>query len=91
MTPQEAQLLELKKALDLLPVEKGVPIPRRKNRKYPWQEMEKGDSFLVPCAISEIKHMESSVTSCRHHAQKVTGFKFVIRRTNRGIRVWRVL
>jgi hypothetical protein len=76
--------------VDILPIEKNVPVPPRKNRKYPWYEMVIGDSFLVPCAQHEIELVECSITNCRNHAQKKTGWTFITRRTGRGMRVWRV-
>ncbi len=76
--------------LDLIVIDKGVPMPKRTNRKYPWAEMQVSDSFLVRCSQAEIKFVESSLTSCRNYARKKTGFVFVLRRTNLGMRVFRV-
>lgn len=67
-------------------VEKGVPIPESKQGmpKYPWKEMEVGDSIFVPWAKSV------SSFSAHWYAQKSTGKKFIKRAVDGGVRVWRI-
>lgn len=66
-------------------IEKNVPIPadRRKKSKYPWKEMEIGDSFFVP---GKGTHEFRAVPG----AQKRYGMKFTMRAVEGGVRVWRV-
>jgi hypothetical protein len=68
-------------------IEKGVPlIPRpggRTGSKYPLDEMEVGDSFLVEGGT--VKNLSCTI---RAHAKKVGG-KFATRTVEGGVRVWR--
>lgn len=68
-----------------VPIEKGVPIPhRRSSPKYPWRQMEVGDSFFAAGARQP---------SLRQQAYAVTrriGWKFIVRQAEGGCRVWRV-
>lgn len=70
-------------------IEKGVPLSGRpgrggKNAKYPWREMQVGDSFLAPGTTI---HKFNSV---RLYGEKMTGFKFASRTVPGGVRVWRI-
>jgi len=68
-------------------VEKGIPAPKVKKgppRKYPWLEMEVGDSFFVPGVnYNEFKTQPSN-------AGKRYGLKYTTRSVDGGVRVWRV-
>lgn len=66
-------------------VEKGIPAPetRGKEAKYPWKEMEVGDSFLITEPPKYIRNMASQ-------AGRVNGLKFSVRTLPEGVRVWRV-
>lgn len=69
-------------------IEKNIPVPCNKSKrggyKYPFNIMEVGDSFLVENRT--MKKMSSIV----HYAQKSTGFKFMSRSGDGGVRVWRI-
>lgn len=69
-------------------IEKGIPIKNvdRRNayHKYPWMEMEIGDSFLAK------KLRIFSIASSRRNAERKTGFKFACRTVDGGTRIWRV-
>ena len=77
-------------------IEKDIPIisPRMKReRKYPFQEMEIGDSFFVPLNKKEIKKKRNALMSAAHHYRNrkfssriMVSEKDVII----GIRLWRV-
>jgi hypothetical protein len=72
-------------------IEKNVPVhPGGRPAKYPWRNMEIMDSFLVPCAPSERDRTFSRITSCKSNAERSTGFQFIIRCEEKGLRVWRV-
>ena len=72
-------------------IEKGVPLPKRsrgpgrpRSGKYPFQQMEVGDSFLISNVAS------NSVACISGRWAKRTGFKFSQRKVEGGYRVWRV-
>ena len=70
----------------MIEIEKNVPIIRNQRgvpSKYPWSSMEVGDSFFVRGAkITTMSH-------ARHDAGKRTGFTFISRTVEGGVRVWR--
>ena len=68
----------------MIPVDKGVPIPDGNRKKYPWTDMEVGDSFLIPGA----RHgaAGSMIASRKKHV----GHQYVCRMEDAGLRVWRV-
>jgi hypothetical protein len=74
-------------------IEKGVSIPRRARRErlYPLAEMEINDSFLVPG--DDAKRLQNLVChSVRYFRRTAAGAgkKFITRRVEGGLRVWRV-
>lgn len=68
-------------------IEKGVPLPKKlsQNARYPFAEMEVGDSFFIPNA----KRLMTA-GSISQYCTKKTGKKFSSRREGNGIRVWRI-
>ncbi len=64
-------------------IEKGIPAPSARG-KYPFAQMEVGDSFFVPDKTT------ATFGGVLSHARKRTGFGFVMRSENGGLRVWRV-
>lgn len=64
-------------------IESGIPIPAHGKSKYPWLDLEIGQSFEVPGA----KH--STLGSSASLAGKRYGRKFTARATGSGVRVWR--
>jgi hypothetical protein len=68
-----------------LQIEKGIPIPqsgsRTHARKYPFDEMEIGDSVLVE---------DDRVYSAVSVYSKRNGKKYATRKVEGGIRVWRI-
>jgi hypothetical protein len=70
---------------DTIKIEHGIPIPpknrRRGNRKYPFDKMNIGDSILLN------RHSRASAYYYRlEHPE----FHFVLRREEKGLRIWRV-
>ena len=71
---------------------KGLPIPkgtgcggfRPRPAIYPLEELEIGESFLVP----DLKKGRSARAIARFTARK-NGRKFASRKTSEGIRIWR--
>jgi len=68
-------------------IEKGIPITNSCGRrpKYPWAQLQVGDSFLASGASNPM-----NVTNSRMLAERKYGFKFAARSTPDGVRVWRI-
>jgi len=65
-------------------IEKNVPRPKLvRMRRYPWIEMEVGDSFLFPATV---KHPYVIARG----ASRLYDRKFVVHKTDNGFRCWRV-
>jgi len=66
-------------------IEKNIPVPEDKyNRGYlsdTLRQMAVGDSFFYPDA--------NSARASAVRIGKISGFKFITRKENNGIRVWR--
>jgi hypothetical protein len=72
-------------------IEKNIKIPKARlhtgqPRKYPWAEMEIGDSFL----ITEKRVLKQIGTVARQFSRAHPNYIFVIRYLPEGTRVWRV-
>lgn len=66
--------------MNQLPIDKNVPLPKR----YPFADMQVGDSFLVP---AHIKRQSVSVAAKRYGERH--GMKFTTRLTpERDLRCW---
>jgi hypothetical protein len=67
----------------MIKIEKNIPFPIN---KYPWREMELGDSFAVP--------LNSPATSALSNVNKRYGIKFasrtVVENGARVKRIWRI-
>lgn len=74
-------------------LEKNVPMPlgsvdRGAKRKYPWLEMEVGDSFAIPAGQHESVRTSASAWEARHPEDPRM---FTVRKTENGTyRCWRV-
>ncbi len=68
----------------MIKIEKGIPVITR--YRYPFLEMEVGDSFFVPGFSS--KDMSGSLTRVR---KLHPGWKFTTRTIDGGVRVWRII
>lgn len=66
-------------------IDKGIPLPPRGGRqRYPWQEMEVGDSFFVEGASVR------SLSAAAAQVGRRSGRKFSLRTVEGGVRCWRV-
>lgn len=63
-------------------LEKGVPLPVAR-QKYPYKEMEVGDSFFVNGGGIQ------NVCNQNYRMGKKLGMSFIARKENGGVRVWR--
>lgn len=65
-------------------IEKGIPIPT--SSKYPFQEMQVGDSFVIQ--ESQYGEMQKALTRINRRNQ--TNIKIKTKSVEGGRRVWRV-
>lgn len=72
-------------------LETGVPIPKRtagrSGTKYPFAQMEVGDSFLVDTGVKAATIRSAVGAYLKRSAPE--GVKFAVRGTDEGLRVWR--
>lgn len=70
-------------------IEKNVPLSPRSWKgkpKYPWAQMDPGDSFVVPGEGRTLKVLQTTIlTSARRHKPK----RFSTRIEGGNVRVWR--
>lgn len=65
-------------------IERNIPIHRHRHTKFPFAEMEIGDSFLLPDATS------TNAATPAYKWAKANGWKFTARKLEKGVRVWRI-
>lgn len=72
-------------------IRKNVPVPPAgkaggRSAKYPFRNMEVGDSFEATMSDAEAKQVQRAATS---YARR-NGVKFTTRRSATGVGVWRI-
>lgn len=71
-------------------IEKSIPIPEargRRAKKYPFEQMEVGDSFFVPLEEGKSPSaIHASIATAKHRL----GINLTTAREEGGIRVWRI-
>lgn len=73
----------------MIAIEKGLEIPPLTTKKYPWGEMDIGDSFFVPMGENEEK--TKNMIRCAAGAfGRRKNMKFSVRKMDGGFRVWRI-
>ena len=65
-------------------IEKGKPLPPR-NARYPFSEMEIGDSIYVPNQTTR-----GAVGQAARNYGHRNGVKFATRTDDKGVRIWRI-
>jgi len=74
-------------------IEHGVAMPGRRH-KYPFPELEVGDSFFVPfkdpSSRDETVRLAVTIGSSACHCGKKLGRKFATRTVEGGLRAWRI-
>jgi hypothetical protein len=66
-------------------IEKGVPITGKSRQRFPFKDMEVGDSFFIKDGKNKSAYSSAAGFARRHPA-----FAFTVRKINGGIRVWRI-
>jgi hypothetical protein len=74
-------------------IDKNIPIPKGIHGggppcKYPFDDMEVGDSFLIPCTREEKGNIQSAVNASM---KRVPHMRFTTKYVTKGIRVWRIV
>ena len=75
--------------MNVVTVEKNIdmPVMRVTASKYPYDEMEVGDSFMV---TSERVSMINTMCGVNKKKGVELGMKFIAKRVEGGVRVWRI-
>ncbi len=60
-----------------------LPVPAGRTAKYPWAQMQVGDSFFIPGMTMK------NFGGTAYTAGKKLGHKYVVRAQDDGLRVWR--
>ena len=70
-------------------IEKGMPVPLRSNAvpKYPFADLEVGDSFIAPPITKRILSNAAHRYKRKHKSE---GWNFVCRTLQDGCRIWRI-
>jgi len=66
-------------------IEAGIPFPHR-FLTYPFDKMKVGDSFLMPQEDKDPNRLRVLA----HHYGKSKKMKFSIKKTEEGVRCWRI-
>ncbi len=74
-------------------IEEGIPIPLQyrggSKKKYPFDDMEIGDSFLVTCIKGKVKSVSASlIGSTRRVPHKSFTTRYI--KEEKGVRIWRI-
>lgn len=72
-------------------IEKNIPVPTgRLHGKYPFDDLEVGDSFLVPSSGNgEIQDRRKASSAVHRQTFVLKRGKYITRRVDGGIRIWR--
>lgn len=68
--------------ISVVEIDKEIPLPEPR-KKYPYGAMEVGESFLVSSSSLQV------VCNANYRAGKRLGKKFIARKEDSGVRVWR--
>ena len=75
-------------------VDKDIPIPPSRQHldksKYPWATMNVGDSFLFSINTDRLTQQKGNTAARSYVRFKKLDWKFETRKTESGIRIWRV-
>jgi hypothetical protein len=67
----------------MIVIEKDIAIPNLR-RKYPWKDMQVGDSFFIEGIVI------TKITATAYQTGLRLGRKFLSRTVENGVRVWRI-
>lgn len=72
---------------DVFPLSRDHPVPEASPTRYPWADMEVGDSFFVPNKRSA--NMASTASSAGQRLGRVFVVRTVREGGENGVRIWR--
>jgi|SRR5882672_8656378 len=79
-------------------ISKSLPVPPKNQRRGVlapvWAKMEIGDSFFVRVisrATGDFTHVQQQLSAMARQYGRRTGTKFVTRRSDDGVRIWRTI
>ena len=75
----------------MIKIEKGVPVPKNITRKakYPFREMEVGDSFFITDKV-DAERTRKKVSAAATMFCQNKDYKFKTQTFDSGVRIWRV-
>lgn len=74
-------------------IERAIELPESEGRirKYPYPDMKVGDSFIMFKKYNRANVQKASASYCNYSRMYTGGeWKFTQRKTEEGIRVWRI-
>lgn len=77
--------------MEQIKIQKNIPIPTDvKNKRFPFDEMAVNDSFLYS-EKSNTNMVRNACTLCKSYVKRnELDFIFTVRKTDEGVRIWRV-
>lgn len=71
-------------------IDKGIPIQGIRYNKYPFEGLEKGDSFFIPAQDDKRREMQQKFSGlCTYYKRKLKR-KFKALAVKGGVRIWRI-
>lgn len=73
-------------------VEANVPMPEpiHRHEVYPWDRMQVGASFFVPCKPVRMVETRKRLYMATRYRGRKHNEKYAVRQVKGGVRVWRV-
>lgn len=74
----------------MIKIDSGIPVPASnagRKPKYPFEEMDVGQSFFEAGDSGELQ--KNAISSVSYFRRKHPDMRFTVRRVDGGIRVWR--
>lgn len=77
--------------MKIIKIDKDVPIPPdNKNKRFPFDKMEVGDSFLYSESNNESAVRNACMLWKGYVKRAGLDWKFTVRKMDEGVRIWRV-
>ena len=74
----------------MIKIEKGVKVPDKAGTKYPWAEMEVGDSFEITEGDLAKRQSALAASSRSWAVYSKSEAKFRTHKTDTSVRIWRI-
>lgn len=76
----------------MITIDKGIPFPEATRNKYPFKDLQIGDSFEISCEKSAVfRNLQKIRSAANSYVKryKLENVKFVAAETENGVRCWR--